>query len=70
MSSLYHALWAIRDRPEAEKQAWRQIFEYYVFGPSSRAVEHLPEKARGLLGPVDESRARQIRAMLLNSLNR
>lgn len=70
MSSLYHAIWSIRDRPEAEKEAWRQVFEYYVFGPSSRAGEHLPEQARGLLGPIDETRARQIRAMLLNSLNR
>jgi len=70
MSSLYHALWAIRDRPAAEKEAWRQVFEYYVFGPSARAGEHLPERARGLLGPIDDTRARQIRAMLLNSLNR
>ncbi|HET9862233.1 MAG TPA: cupin-like domain-containing protein [Steroidobacteraceae bacterium] len=70
MSSLYHAMWTIRDRSEAEKQAWRQVFEYYVFGPAPRAGEHLPEKARGLLGPIDENRARQIRAMLLNSLNR
>lgn len=70
MSSLYHAIWSIRDRPEAEKEAWRQVFEYYVFGPSSRAGEHLPEQARGLLGPIDDTRARQIRAMLLGSLNR
>jgi hypothetical protein len=70
MSSLYHAIWSIRDRPPAEKEAWRQVFEYYVFGPSSRAGEHLPDQARGLLGPIDENRARQIRAMLLNSLNR
>jgi hypothetical protein len=70
MSSLYHAMWSIRDRPEAEKEAWRQVFEYYVFGPSTHAGDHLPERARGLLGPIDEDRARQIRAMLMNSLNR
>lgn len=70
MSSLYHAIWSIRDRSDAEKQAWKEVFEYYVFGPASRAGEHLPEQARGLLGPIDENRARQIRAMLLNSLNR
>ena len=70
MSSLYHVIWSIRDRSDAEKQAWKEVFEYYVFGPASRAGEHLPEQARGLLGPIDETRARQIRAMLLNSLNR
>jgi hypothetical protein len=70
MNSLYHAMWSIRDRPAAEKEAWRAIFEYYVFGPSNRSGEHLPEQARGLLGPIDDTRARQIRAMLINSLNR
>jgi cupin-like protein len=70
MHALYHALWAIRDRPEQEKRAWRDIFDYYVFGPSERAGEHLPEEARGTLGPLDEIRIRQLRAMLIDRLNR
>jgi hypothetical protein len=70
MNALYHALWALRDRPEREKLAWKNVFEYYVFGPAERAGEHLPEQARGALGPMDETKARRIRAMLLNSLNR
>lgn len=70
MNALYHALWTIRDRPEPEKQAWRNVFEYYVFGPAERAGAHLPEQARGALAPVDELRARQLRAMLINKLNR
>ncbi|NLW96503.1 MAG: cupin-like domain-containing protein, partial [Xanthomonadaceae bacterium] len=70
MHALYHAMWAIRDRPEREKQAWREIFEYYVFGPAERAGEHLPEPARGALGPMDETMARRMRAMLIARLNR
>jgi hypothetical protein len=70
MHALYHALWTIRDRPEREKQAWKQVFDYYVFGPASRAGEHLPEQARGLLGPIDDSKARRLRAMLIDKLNR
>ena len=70
MNALYHALWAIRDRPESEKQAWRNVFDYYVFGPADRPAAHLPEQARGPLGPIDDDRARMIRAMLLNKLNR
>lgn len=70
MHALYHALWTIRDRPEREKQAWKAVFEYYVFGPGQQAGGHLPEQARGILGPIDETRARQIRAMLINKLNR
>lgn len=70
MNALYHALWTLRDRPEHEKQAWKQVFDYYVFGPAERAGEHLPEQARGLLGPLDDIKARRLRAMLLNILNR
>lgn len=70
MNALYLAMWALRDRPEREKQAWRNVFEYYVFGPSERAGEHIPEQARGLLGPIDDTQARQLRAMLINKLNR
>ncbi len=70
MNALYHAIWSLRDRPENEKRAWRNVFEYYVFGPRETAGEHLPEPARGMLGPMDETTARQIRAMLINNLNR
>ena len=70
MHALYHALWTIRDRPEREKRAWRGLFEYYVFGPADRAGAHLPGPARGALGPVDETMARQLRALLIGKLNR
>ena len=70
MQALYHALWALRDRPQREKQAWRALFDYYVFGDAQRAGEHLPPQARKVLGPIDETLARQLRAMLINKLNR
>jgi Cupin-like domain len=70
MDALYHALWCLRDRPEREKRAWQGVFDYYVFGPAERAGAHLPKQARGVLGALDESQARQLRAMLLNKLNR
>lgn len=70
MHALLHALWAIRDRPEREKDAWRQVFEYYVFADAERAGAHLPEAARGLLATLDEGASRQLRSMLINKLNR
>ena len=70
MNTLYHAIWTLRDRPENEKRAWKQVFDYYVFGPAGLAGEHFPEKARGVLGPITDDQARFIRAMLINKLNR
>jgi hypothetical protein len=69
-NTLLHALLSLRDRPQAEKQAWRAMFEYYVFGPGDRAGAHLPEAARGILGPLDELKARRLRAQLLRRFNR
>lgn len=70
MNVLYHAILSLRDKPDHEKAGWKHLFDYYIFGGSGRAAEHLPEHARGVLGPLDETRARQLRAMLINKLNR
>ena len=69
-TTLLHALLSLRDRPESEKHAWRALFDYYVFGPADRAAAHLPEPARGHLAPMDEMKARRLRAQMLNRLNR
>lgn len=70
MITLLHAILSLRDRPEQEKQAWRELFEYYVFSDGERPREHLPEHARGVLAPLDETSARRLRADLLQRLNR
>nr|WP_077408368.1 cupin-like domain-containing protein [Microbulbifer agarilyticus] len=70
MNALYHGILSLRDKPEHEKEGWRQLFDYYVFGASEQAGEHLPEHARGVLGKMDDASARQLRAMLINRLNR
>jgi hypothetical protein len=69
-NTLLHALLSLRDRPPHEKKAWQALFDYYVFGPAERAGEHLPEHARGNLAPLDDVKARRLRAYLLKRLNR
>jgi hypothetical protein len=68
--ALNHALLAIRDLPDEEKALWKKMFEYYVFGDSVAATAHIPEKARGILSPLDAEKAGRIRANLLRSLSR
>jgi hypothetical protein len=68
--ALNHALLAIRDLPEEEKELWRQMFDYYVFGDAAAASAHLAQGARGILDPLDAESAGKIRANLLRSLSR
>jgi hypothetical protein len=65
-----HALLSLRDRPLEDKRAWRELFDYYVFGSADIPRAHLPEAARGNLGPLDDTKARRMRSFLLNRLNR
>lgn len=67
---LNHAMMTLRDLPPNEKKLWREIFEYYVFGDAKSPAEHIPASIRGILAPIDENRARETRAFLVNRLNR
>jgi hypothetical protein len=67
---LDHALLSLRDLPDEQRRAWQELFRYYVFDWDGSQAGHLPAGARGVLDPIDENRARQLRAKLMNKLNR
>lgn len=69
-TALLHAILALRDIPERQRDAWRFLFDHYVFEADESVYEHIPESGRGCLAPLDEMSARQLRAELLNRLNR
>lgn len=69
-NALEHALLSIRELPEEQRRAWMEVFRYYIFEFGDEQVEHIPEHSRGVLKPIDETMARQLRAKLLNKLNR
>jgi len=70
LNTLMLALLSLRDLPPAQRDAWRALFDHFVFDADGDTAAHIPERARGVLGPLDEARARQLRAVLLNRLNR
>lgn len=70
MNVLYHAMLSLRDKPEHEKAAWKHVFDYYIFGDGEKAGRHLPQHAKGFLGQLNEMSSRQLRAQLINKLNR
>lgn len=67
--AMVHALGSVRDLPPAEKAAWKTWFDHYVFGDTAGdAAAHLPEAARGVLGPGGAERTARIRSYLIAKL--
>ncbi len=69
MTALMHAILALRDLPERQRNAWKCLFEHYVFNADESIYAHIPEAGRGCLAPLDDASARKLRAELLNRLN-
>lgn len=59
-----HAMLTLRALPAAHRQAWKAMFDHYVFRTEGDANEHLPPQARGILGDVDEGAARELLTIL------
>jgi hypothetical protein len=68
--TLLHAMLSLRDRPAAEKAAWKAVFEHYVFGDAEQARAHLPEHMHGPLAPMSAPLSRQLRALVTRKLQR
>ncbi|MDT8408868.1 MAG: cupin-like domain-containing protein [Wenzhouxiangellaceae bacterium] len=67
---LLHALMNLRDLPKRQRDAWRQLFDHYIFAPPADGLDHIPVKSRGVLGDLSEDQMRQLRMNLRNKLNR
>jgi Cupin-like domain len=70
MNALMLALLTLRDLPPRQRQVWQGVFNHYVFGASDDTAAHIPPRGRGVLDPLDDDRARMLRARLLKALNR
>ncbi len=71
MAALLLAIMSVRDLPPAQRDAWRSLFEHYVFDADATTAEHLPPAARQVLAaPLDSNAIRALRARLIRRLNR
>ncbi len=68
--TLMHAMLSIRQRPQYEREAWKAIFDHYIFGDTGDASDHLPDHILGPLGKMDAMFARRLRAMLTRRMQR
>ena len=69
-NALMLALLTMRELPTEQRRAWQEIFRHYIFEPDQANEAHLPPHARYALAPLDEDRARALRATLLQRINR
>ena len=66
--TLIHALLNLRSLPPATREAWRALFDHYVFGTQVGVTEHIPEERRGVLGTFSAADAERVRAYLAERL--
>ena len=68
--ALIHALMSIRDLPREQRQAWRAWFDHFAFDDDAAdAMAHLPDHAKGVMGPPSRQRTEKIRRYLLSALS-
>lgn len=70
MNALYMAMLGIRDKSPHEREAWKHLFDHYIFDGSETHSSYIPEGAKGFLRKLDRLGARKLRALLINKLNR
>lgn len=68
--ALMHAILAIRDLPPSHREAWRALFEHYVFEASGPVADHLPPQRRGVMGVLDPGTIRAVRTAIGRTLSK
>lgn len=66
--SLIHAILNLRALPPATREAWRALFQHYVFGPQAGVTGHIPAHRHGILGEVSDADVARLRAYLAERL--
>jgi Cupin-like domain len=67
---LMHCIVGMRHLPPPAREAWRALFEHYVFGPREDVVAHIPAARRGILGELGPTDVARLRAALARRLER
>jgi hypothetical protein len=68
--ALLHAILAYRHLPPDDRAIWRMMLDHYVFDANGDPAEHLPEHARGIMGPASPGLFARLRGSLKEMLAR
>lgn len=69
LASVAHGILTISALPEAQRDAWREMFDYYVFRRHGDPGEHIPPQARGALSESSPAIRRGIKEFLIRVLS-
>ena len=69
-TALLHCLLTLRRLPRAQRDAWRVLFDHYIFSADAASFDYIPEHVRGVLGDISPELSRQMKAFLVSQLQR
>ena len=69
LHALAHGLLTVGHLPPEKREAWRVMFDHYVFRAGGDPAEHIPEAGRGILGRSTPQLRRAIKQFVLRALN-
>lgn len=67
--TMLHSILTLKDLPAHEREAWRALFDLYVFQTEGPPMEHVPEHARGVWGKTTPEQLRNLKAYLTKTLS-
>lgn len=70
LDAMVHAILAVKHLPRPLREAWRGMFDHYVFGANGEPAAHLAPEHRGILGTPTRELRERIRHFLLRGLDR
>ena len=68
MVALAAALLSISLLPEQKREGWRHMFDHFVFRREGDPAAHVPEPARGVLGPSTPGLRQRLREFVIRAL--
>ena len=62
------AMLSIRDLPIEQKQAWKAVFDYYIFSEQNHKYDYIPSNIRGILDPLNDQTKKSLKKWLISQL--
>jgi hypothetical protein len=69
-NAMFHAMMSVKSLPAIHRNAWKTMFEHYVFEVNGRTGTHLPESRRGILDSAKPDALKRLKSALSRILSR